>query len=147
VTRITRRRSPQVRALSAEEIGGANAFQRREDVRGSSQTTNRFRALGLAAAAAGAVAAAFGCASPPPTDLGPPYQEQVARWTGENEADLVTSWGMPQKTHVLADGGRVIEYRYSEDQSSCTTRFTLDRNGKVVRSWYTGVRCAVPKSG
>ncbi len=117
-------------------------------MRGSTETMHRFRAFGLAAAAAG-VAAALACASPPPVDSGPTYQDEVSRWNGEKEAELVTSWGMPQKTHVLADGGRIIEYRSTgegEDESSCTTRFTLDKGGKIVTSWYNGVNCAVPKS-
>lgn len=115
-------------------------------MRGSNETTHRFRAWRLAAGAAG-LAAALACASPPPVDSRPAYQDEVSRWTGEKEADLVTSWGMPQKTHVLADGGRIIEYRSTgEDESSCTTRFTLDKGGKVVSSWYNGVSCAVPKS-
>jgi hypothetical protein len=116
-------------------------------VRGSNETTHRFRPWKLAVGAAG-IATALACASPPPPAPGPTYQDEVSRWYGEKEVDLVTSWGMPQKTHVLADGGRIIEYRSTgEDESSCTTRFTLDRAGKIVRSWYTGVRCAVPKSG
>jgi hypothetical protein len=90
---------------------------------------------------------AVACASPPPPESGPTYQDEVSRWNGEKEAELVTSWGMPQKTFVLADGGRIIEYRSTgEEESSCTTRFTLDKGGKIVSSWYNGVKCAVPKS-
>jgi hypothetical protein len=115
-------------------------------VRGSNQTTHRSRVFGLAAGAA-AVAAALACASAPPVDSGPAYQDEVSRWTGDKEAELVTSWGMPQRTHVLADGGRIIEYRSTgEDESACTTRFTLDKSGKVVSSWYNGVGCTVPRS-
>jgi len=113
---------------------------------GSSKTTHRFRALRLAAGAVG-VAAALACASTPPIETGPPYQDEVSQWTGKKEADLVVSWGMPAQTHVLADGGRIIEYRSKgKDKSSCTTRFTLDKGGKIVGSWYTGVNCALPKN-
>ena len=113
-------------------------------MRGSNATTHRFR---LAAGAAVA-AAALACASAPPVDSGPTYQDEVSRWTGEKEAELVTSWGMPQRTHVLADGGRIIEYRTAgEDEGSCTTRFTLDKSGMIVSTWYNGVDCTVPRSG
>jgi len=113
----------------------------------SSKTARRVLAWRIAAGAAG-IAAALACASPPPPEPETPYQDQVSRWNGEREADLVTSWGMPQKTHVLAGGGRIIEYRNeSEGETSCTTRFTLDASGKIVRSWYTGVSCSPPKSG
>jgi hypothetical protein len=55
---------------------------------------------------------------------------------------------MPQSTHVLADGGRIIEYRTpGEDEKPCTTRFTLDRSGTIVRWWYAGVGCSAPKAG
>lgn len=116
------------------------------NVRGTNETTHRFRTWRFAAGAAG-VAAALACASPPPVDSGPTYQDEVSRWAGEKEANLVTSWGMPQKTHVLADGGRIIEYRSTGEEEKCTTRFTLDAKGKIVSTWYTGVGCAVPKSG
>jgi hypothetical protein len=115
-------------------------------VRGFDDKTLRFRAWKLALGTL-AGAAALAC-STPPVDSGPTYQDEVSRWTGEREADLVTSWGMPQKTHVLADGGRIIEYRSQGEKTedTCTTRFTLDRSGKVVRSWYNGISCTVPKS-
>ena len=115
-------------------------------MRGSNQTTHRKRAFGLPAGIAVA-AAALACASTSPVDSGPTYQDEVSRWTGEKEAELVTSWGMPQRTHVLADGGRIIEYKSTgQDETSCTTRFTLDKSGKIVSSWYNGVDCSVPKS-
>ncbi len=114
-------------------------------MRGSNERMHRYRAWRLAVGAAG-VAAALACASPPPTDSGPTYQDEVSRWNGEKEAKLVTSWGMPQRTHVLADGGRIIEYRATGEEEQCTTRFTLDPKGKIVSAWYTGVGCAVPKS-
>jgi hypothetical protein len=75
----------------------------------------------------------------------PTYQEQLNRWQGESEADLVGAWGMPQQTHTLADGGRILEYRSAVgEESSCTTRFTLDRTGTIVRWWYAGVNCSAP---
>jgi len=93
-------------------------------------------------AVAAGIAAILACASPPPM---PTYQEQLSRWQGEGEEDLVSAWGMPQQTHTLADGGRVLEYRSSADGgSSCTTRFTVDRTGVIMRWWYAGVKCSAP---
>lgn len=113
----------------------------------SGKTTHRVLARRIVAVAAG-IAATLACASTLPPS-GPSYPEQLSRWEGGNEADLVSSWGMPQKTHVLADGGRVIEYRRSggEDEGACTTRFTLDPSGTIVRWWYAGVSCSTPKAG
>ena len=114
-------------------------------MRESGKTTHRVLARRFAAVAAG-IAATLACASPPPPS-GPSYPEQLSRWEGGSEADLVITWGMPQETHVLADGGRIIEYRNSgADGSSCTTRFTLDRSGTIVRWWYAGVSCSTPKA-
>ena len=113
-------------------------------MRESNQTARRFRGFRVAVGAVG-IAAALACASTPP-DSGPTYQDEVSRWQGEKEAELVTSWGMPQKTHVLADGGRIIEYRSEGEEEKCTTRFTLDSKGRIVSSWYSGVGCTVPKS-
>jgi len=111
----------------------------------SGKTTHRVLARRFAAVAAG-IAATLACASTPPPS-GPSYPEQLSRWEGGSEADLVITWGMPQETHVLADGGRIIEYRNSgADGSSCTTRFTLDRSGTIVRWWYAGVSCSTPKA-
>ena len=110
-------------------------------------TTTTQRRVGALAALAAAGALAMACASAP-QETGASYQEQVSRWNGGSEAELVTTWGMPQETHVLADGGRIIEYRRSgEDESTCTTRFTLDRGGKIVRWWYTGTSCVAPNHG
>jgi hypothetical protein len=110
----------------------------------SGKTTHRVLASRIVAVAAG-IAAALACASPPPSGS---YPEELSRWQGGSEADLISSWGMPQETHVLADGGRIIEYRLSEgDEDSCTTRFTLDPSGTIVRWWYAGVSCSTPKAG
>jgi hypothetical protein len=111
-------------------------------VTASIETTHRVLAWRLAAGAS-AIAAVLACASPPPSV---PYQEQLSRWEGESEANLVTTWGMPYMTHPLADGGRILEYRNGDDRS-CTTRFTLDSTGKIVRWWYAGRGCAGPQTG
>src|SRR5262245_2417130 len=108
------------------------------DMNEARRTTARIAASGIAAGAAG-LALGLACAAPPPN-----YPEQLSRWQGESEADLVSTWGMPQSTHVLADGGRVLEYRETDDGERCTTRFTLDSSGTIMRWWYAGVKCAAP---
>ena len=105
-------------------------------------TRARNPAWRIAAGAAG-LAVGLACAGAPPTLS---YQEQLTRWQGESEADLVSTWGMPQSTHVLADGGRVLEYRGTGEDERCTTRFTLDPSGKIMRWWYAGTSCAAPGS-
>jgi hypothetical protein len=112
-------------------------------VKGSVWTTHRVLARRIAAALG--ITATLACASARPD--GPSYQEQLSRWEGGSEADLVSAWGMPKQTHVLADGGRIIEYRRGGDESACTTRFTLDAGGTIVRWWYVGSGCSAPKSG
>lgn len=107
------------------------------------------KAAGTAWAGILAVAAlGLACASqPPPTDAGPSYHQQISRWNGDTEANLVTAWGVPAKTHVLANGGRIIEYKQDASVGPCTTRFTLDGTGRIVRWWYTGKDCRAPKNG
>jgi hypothetical protein len=98
------------------------------------------------AAAAATALGALACSSPPPPEPTPSYHEQISRWNGETEANLVTAWGVPHKTHVLAGGGRIIEYTQDlEGETACTTRFTLDRSGTIIRWWYTGNDCRVPR--
>ena len=104
------------------------------------------RASVRAATLAAAVLAAAACAAPMqgPT---PPYQQYLSRWNGDTEANLVTAWGVPAKTHVLADGGRIIEYtRAGEADVACTTRFTLTDRGRIVRWWFRGHECLAPVS-
>ncbi len=96
--------------------------------------------------AAGAAAAVFvvtACTPPPP---GPTYDEYVARWVEEMEVSLVSSWGIPRKTHSLETGGRIVEYtRRQEGKVVCTTRFTIDEAGKIIKYWYRGSKCRAPR--
>ena len=108
------------------------------------------RSKALAALVVLASVTGFACASAPPApvEVTPSYHEQISRWSGETEANLVTAWGVPGRTHVLATGGRIIEYvQVGAGESLCTTRFTLDESGTIMRWWYTGNDCHAPRSG
>jgi hypothetical protein len=52
-----------------------------------------------------------GCGSIP-TTAG--YEQQLQAWIGDNADHLVSSWGIPQATVPLSDGGRVLEYRWEQ---------------------------------
>ncbi len=86
---------------------------------------------------------ATACTPLPP---GPSYDEYVARWVDDTEVSLVSSWGIPGKTHSLETGGRIVEYtRSQEGEVVCTTRFTIDEAGKIIKYWYRGTKCRAPK--
>ena len=84
------------------------------------------------------------CATPAP---GPTYDEYVSRWVNDAEVNLVGAWGIPDKSHTLEGGGRILEYS-AEDASGvlCTTRFTLDPLGRVTKYWYRGTKCKPPQA-
>jgi hypothetical protein len=88
--------------------------------------------------AVGAVAIAA-CAQQP---KGPAYDEVINSYIGNTEANLVSTWGIPDRSHKLATGGEVLEYtRRADGDVVCTTRFTIDRTGRVVKTWYNGTGC------
>lgn len=94
-------------------------------------------------AVVGAALVAAACTKPP---LGPSYEEYVARWVKATEVDLVSAWGIPEKSHPLENGGRIIEYTKREgSEILCTTRYTIDQNGIIVKYWYRGTKCRAPK--
>jgi len=106
-------------------------------------------ALGrVSAALCGLVAVLLaGCQSPPPSpERVAAYEQYVGRWIQDSEANLVASWGIPDSSHAMETGGRVIEYRaVMEKNVVCITRFTIDSFGRVQKSWYRGSRCATPE--
>lgn len=86
--------------------------------------------------------------TPPPPKQIEPYDQSVSRWMDETEANLVNAWGIPQKTHSMETGGRVIEYiRIESGKTLCTTRFTIDGYGVVKKTWFRGSDCQVPTDG
>ncbi len=96
-----------------------------------------------AVGAATALLVVTACTPLPP---GPSYDEYVARWVEDTEVSLVSSWGIPGKTHSLETAGRIVEYtRMQEGEVVCTTRFTIDEAGKIIKYWYRGTKCRAPK--
>lgn len=100
----------------------------------------QFRLLGCACAALTILAA---CAASAPA---PSYDEFVASWMNKSEVGLVSSWGIPEKTHDLETGGRIVEYaRKFEGEVVCTTRFTVNEAGTITKYWYRGRKCLAPQ--
>ena len=103
------------------------------------------RAACLAAALLGL--ASCNASAPPPKEI-EPYDQSVSRWMEETEASLINAWGIPQKTHSMETGGRVIEYIQTKSgETLCTTRFTIDGYGVVKKTWFRGTDCRVPSPG
>ena len=100
----------------------------------------------VAMAAAGLVLSA--CAEPQPAKEIVPYDKSVSQWVDDTEANLVNSWGIPSKSHAMETGGRIVEYTQAgaEGKTVCTTRFTIDGNGLVRKTWFKGTDCAAPGS-
>ena len=63
-------------------------------------------------------------------------------WVGKTSNELLTSWGAPDSTAPLDDGGRVLTWVGVEGDSSgvrtCRRSFTVDRQGVVSGSSYSG---------
>jgi len=91
----------------------------------------------------------IGCASIFPTTHN--YDETLKTWIGKHVDELVKSWGPPQGSYKLSDGGTVIEYSrsrivkyhmydyeeyggYQVDTLWCRTIFILDPKG-IISSW------------
>ena len=97
--------------------------------------------------AAALLALASCSASPPPAKEIETYDQAVSRWMEQPEASLVNAWGIPQKSHSMETGGRVIEYiRVKQGKTICTTRFTIDGYGLVKKTWFRGSDCQVPSA-
>ncbi len=77
-----------------------------------------------------------------------PYDKSVSQWVDDTEANLVNSWGIPSKSHPMETGGRIVEYTQAGAQGKtvCTTRFTIDGNGLIRKTWFSGTDCATPGS-
>ncbi len=95
---------------------------------------------------AGAALAILGACTPPPPGL--TYDEYVSPWVGGTEVGLVSAWGIPQNTHALETGGRIVEYtRQQGGETVCTTRFNIDESGTITKYWYRGSKCRAPRAG
>ena len=38
------------------------------------------------------------------------YEKVLSSWVGNNADNLVSSWGPPESSYPLSDGGRVLQY-------------------------------------
>ena len=104
------------------------------------QANAYYRLSGCAGAALAVLAA---CTPPAPP---PSYDAYVAGWVDKTEIGLVSSWGIPEKTHDLETGGRIVEYaRKLEGEVVCTTRFTVNETGTITKYWYSGRKCLAPR--
>jgi hypothetical protein len=74
------------------------------------------------------------------------YQRSLNAWLNKNEADLISAWGVPERSQRLTDGGQALEYQRTDPVGRvlCTTLFTSDIYG-VIRTWtYRGSDCRTP---
>jgi hypothetical protein len=77
------------------------------------------------------------------------YEGALNSWVDHPEEELVASWGVPERSQRLTDGGQAFEYRRANAEGAplCTTLFTSDVYG-VIRTWaYRGTDCRVPHLG
>jgi len=99
--------------------------------------------LGKTGALVACLAGLAACASNPPQ----PYNQYLASWKGKSEQELVIAFGIPDNSHVMAGGSRVLEYQEKESgRTVCTTRFTISSGGRVDGWWYKGTECAPPQA-
>lgn len=91
---------------------------------------------------------------PPPPAVAAPvsnptYEQALSRWVDKPEEDLVSAWGVPERSQRLTDGGQALEYRRvdSTGRLLCSTLFTSDVYGDI-RTWsYRGIDCRPPHLG
>jgi hypothetical protein len=79
----------------------------------------------------------------------PAYEQALSRWVNHSEEDLVSAWGVPDRSQRLTDGGQALEYHRMDAQGHmlCSTLFTSDIYGKI-RTWtYRGSDCRAPQLG
>ena len=99
------------------------------------------------------------------------YQEELQSWVGAPADRLVATWGPPQSSYALSDGGQVLEYvsqggahgssgedaqgmysgtvaTYVQHQTPvynmermCVTRFTVNPQGIITGSASKGNNC------
>lgn len=63
-------------------------------------------------------------------------------WVGQPESQLLASWGAPDRTAALPDGGKVdtwvTVWNNSYGLQTCRKTFTLDGDGTVTQWSYSG---------
>ena len=84
-----------------------------------------------------AIASLAGCAST--------YNE-MDKWMGHNETEIVSLWGDPYSTRETQDGMRILtwkKYNFNQDKT-CTKSFTVDKYGKITG--HSDLDCSLPIS-
>lgn len=77
------------------------------------------------------------------------YETVLNQWVNHPEEDLVSAWGVPERSQRLTDGGQALEYRRLDATGKllCSTLFTSDVYGEI-RTWsYRGTDCRAPQLG
>ena len=77
------------------------------------------------------------------------YEKALNSWVNHPEEDLVSAWGVPERSQRLTDGGQALEYRRLDATGKllCSTLFTSDVYGEI-RTWsYRGTDCRAPRLG
>jgi hypothetical protein len=89
------------------------------------------------------LAALAGCSSSSTARYTPAaYEAVLQQWTGRSETDLINSWGVPDRSQLLSQGGQVLQYdTRDKDKVTCTTLFTSNLTGTIERWTYTGNAC------
>jgi len=85
------------------------------------------------------------------------YEKILASWVGSNVDMLIASWGPPQSSADLSNGGKVLKYFSSNttvttqnyfgvwvstpQTYSCQTLFTIDASGVITKWKWAGNSC------
>src|SRR5947209_5703361 len=71
------------------------------------------------------------------------YEAVLQQWTGRSETELINSWGVPDRSQLLSQGGQVLQYdtRDAKEKVTCTTLFTSNLTGTIERWTYNGTAC------
>ena len=81
------------------------------------------------------------------------YDKTVNSWLGAHVDQLISIWGVPDKSYTLSDGGKVIEYLEQKQKQmyslfmgytytyTCDTRFTINSKGYVTQYSFSGNNC------
>lgn len=89
------------------------------------------------------------------------YEKLLNSWIGDRADNLISSWGPPQNTSNLSDGGRVLAYinssssvsynstlsevtgihTFKNNEQFCKTLFTVNSNGIITRATGQGNAC------
>jgi hypothetical protein len=122
--------------------------------RGAKLMPNSFRLIVVVSAMllpleACADSAPSGSTVAPGSFKNPAYEAALNHWVDHSEEDLVSAWGVPNRSQRLTDGGQAFEYHRMDAQGHmlCSTLFTSDIYGKI-RTWtYRGADCRAPQLG